>query len=82
MDLLSKDPSAEVLVPQLFLPGPSLNAPCPSFEGDTPLLAGAWPSLKDRGELPLALLLEGGPSWITIEPRPLQCSASSTALLY
>ena len=71
MDLLSKDPSAEVLAAQLFLPSPSLNASCSSCEGETPLLTGAGPSLKDRGEPPLALLLEGGPSWITIEPRPL-----------
>ena len=71
MDLLSKDPSAEVFAPQLFLPGPSLNAACSSCDGETPLLAGVVPSLKDRGELPLALLVEGGPSWITIEPRPL-----------
>ena len=49
-------------------------------EGETPLLARLDPSLRDIGGLALALLdkgelalalVDGGPSWITIEPRPL-----------
>ena len=67
VDLFPKDSSAEVFAAQLFPPGACLNDPC----SDTPLLTGAGPSLKDRGGLALAATLDGGPSWITIEPRPL-----------
>ena len=71
VDLFPKDPSADVLATQLFPPGPSLKDPCSSRKGEAPLLAGAGPSLKDRGGLALVRPLDGGPSWITIEPRPL-----------
>ena len=68
VDLFPKDPYAEVFPP----PGPPLNDPCSSCKGETPLLAGgAGPSLKDGVGLALARLLDGGPSWIAIEPRPL-----------
>ena len=58
----------------------SLKTPRRLDEGETPLLARLVPSLKDIGGLALVLLdegelalalLDGGPSWITIEPRPL-----------
>ena len=58
----------------------SLKTPRWLGEGETPLLARLDPSLRDIGGLALALLgegelalalLDGGPSWITIEPRPL-----------
>ena len=65
VDLFPKDSSAEVFAAQLFPPGALLDDPC----SETPLLTGAGPSLKDRGGL--ARTLDGGPSWITIEPRPL-----------
>ena len=74
--MFPKDPSADVLATQLFPPGPSLTDPCSSRKGEAPLLAGAGPSLKDKGGLALVRPLDGGPSWITIEPRPLLYWAS------
>ena len=79
VDLSPKDPSSEWFASQLFLAS-SLKTPRWLGEGETPLLARLDPSLRDIGGLALALLgegelalalLDGGPSWITIEPRPL-----------
>ena len=70
VDLLPDIPSAEVFAVHCFSPDPPS-----SCEGETPLLVGGGASLSARGglplELPLALLLDRGSSWITIDPRPL-----------